>query len=138
MTDIVVTAAKVAGQSDTRTRSYKAAATITAGQALYITTAGTVNLADASTGGGVAIQWRGIALNGGYTGDPIRMAFEGPVEGFGVSGLNVEAPLYLSNTAGAIADAAGDASLIVGRVSMRDDGTKFLWVDPALTRTTYS
>ena len=137
MTDIVVTAAKVAGQADTRTRSFKAAETITAGQVLYILAAGTVGIADASTGGTVKLQWRGIALNGGYAGDPIRMAYEGPVEGFTLAG-NVDTPLYLSNTAGALGDGAGDVSIKVGRVSMRDDGTKFLWVDPADVRTVYS
>jgi hypothetical protein len=35
MTDITVTAAKVAGQADTVTRCFKAAATITAGQCVY-------------------------------------------------------------------------------------------------------
>lgn len=137
MTDIVVTAAKVASQADTQTRSYKAAATITAGQAVYILAAGTVGLADATTGGGALLQWRGIALNGGSAGDPIRVAWEGPVEGFTLAG-NVDTPLYLSNTAGAIADAAGDVNIKVGRVSMRDDGTKFLWVDPADVRTVYA
>ena len=128
MTDITVTAAKVASQPDTRTRSYKAAATITAGQALYILAAGTVGLADASSGGAALIQYRGIALNGASTGEAVTMAFEGPVEGFTLTG-NVDAYLYLSNTAGAIADAAGDVTNRIGRVSMRDDGTKFLWLD---------
>jgi len=137
MTDIVVTAAKVASQPDTRTRSYKAAATITAGQALYILAAGTVGLADATTGGAALLQWRGIAINGASAGEAVTMAFEGPVDGYTLTG-NVDTPLYLSNTAGAIGDAAGDVSIIVGRVSMRDDGTKFLWVDPAVTRTVYS
>jgi hypothetical protein len=137
MTDIVVTAAKVAGQSDTRTRSYKAAATITAGQALYILAAGTVGLADASSGGGALLQWRGFALNGAAAGYPVTMAFDGPVEGFTLTG-NVDTPLYLSDVAGAIGDGAGTVSIKVGRVSMRDDGTKFLWVDPADVRTVYS
>ena len=137
MTDITVTAARVAGNTDTRTRSYKAAATITAGQALYILAAGTVGLADATSGGAALLQWRGIALNGASAGEAVTMAWEGPVEGFTLTG-NVDTLLYLSNTAGAIADAAGDVSVPVGRVSMRDDGTKFLWVDAALTRTVYS
>jgi len=137
MTAIVVTAAKVAGQSDTRTRSYKAAATITAGQALYILAAGTVGLADASSGGGALLQWRGFALNGAAAGYPVTMAFDGPVEGFTLTG-NVDTPLYLSDTAGEIGDAAGTVSVKVGRVSMRDDGTKFLWVDRADVRTVYS
>lgn len=128
MTDIVVTAAKVAGQMDTRTRSYKAAATITAGQAVYKLAAGTVGVADANGSG--TQQFRGIALNGGYAGDPIRVAFEGPVEGFTLAG-NVDTVIYLSDTAGALADAAGTMTVPVGRVDMRDDGTKFLWVATA-------
>jgi hypothetical protein len=137
MSDFTVTAAKVGSQPDTRTRSYKAAAAITPGQVLYILAAGTVGLADASTGGGALLQWRGIAINSASIGEAVTMAFEGPVDGFTLTG-NVDPPLYLSNTAGALADSAGDVSIKVGRVSMRDDGTKFLWVDPADVRTVYS
>lgn len=128
MTDIVVTAAKVASQSDTVTRAFKAAATITAGQCVYLLAAGTVGLADASTGGTVLLNPRGFALNGGFAGDSIRVALRGPVEGFTLT-ANCSTLCYLSNTLGAIADAAGDVSVPVGWVAMRDDGTKFLFAE---------
>lgn len=127
MTDIALVTAKIAGNFDTKTRSYKAAEAITAGAACYKTTAGLVGLCDASTGSGVKLQFRGIALNAAAAGDPVLLAYDGPVEGFTLSG-NCEAYLYLSNDAGEIGDSAGDVSVIVGRIDMRDDGTKFLWV----------
>lgn len=127
MADIALVAAKIAGNLDTKTRSYKAVEAITVGAACYKTTAGLVGLCDASTGQGVALQFRGIALNDAAIGDPVLLAYDGPVEGFTLSG-DCEAYLYLSNTAGEIGDAAGDVSVKVGRIDMRDDGTKFLWV----------
>jgi hypothetical protein len=128
MTDITVTAAKVAGQADTVTRCFKAAATITAGQCVYLLAAGTVGLADASTGGTVLINARGFAMNGGAAGDSIRVALRGPVEGFTLT-ADCSSLCYLSNTAGAIADAAGDVTAPVGWVAMKDDGTKFLYAE---------
>jgi len=126
MTDIVVTAAKVASNTGTLTRSYIAAETITAGQAVYKLAAGTVGVADANASG--KQQYRGIALNGGGAGTAIRVAYFGPVEGFTLAG-DVDTLVYLSDTAGALADSAGSMTVPVGRVDMRDDGTKFLFTN---------
>jgi len=126
MTDIVVTAAKVAGNTGTLTRSYKAAEAITAGQAVYKLAAGTVGVADANGSG--KQQYRGIALNAAATGEACLVAYFGPVEGFTLAG-NVGTIVYLSDTVGALADSAGSMTVPVGRVDMRDDGTKFLFTD---------
>lgn len=126
MADITVTAAKVAGNLDTLTRSYKAAETITAGQAVYKLADGTVGIADANGSG--KQQYRGIALNGGGTGEAIQVAYFGAVEGFTLAG-NVDTFLYLSDTAGSLADSNGTMNVKAGRVDMRDDGTKFLFTD---------
>lgn len=127
MADIALVAAKIAGNISTKTRSYKAAAAITAGQAVYKTTTGTVGLCDGSIGQTVALQFRGIALNAAAAGEACLVAYEGPVEGFTLTG-NCESFAYLSEISGSIGDAAAGVSVKVGRVDMRDDGTKFLWV----------
>lgn len=126
MTAIVVTAAKVAGNTDTKTRSYKAAETITAGQAVYKLAAGTVGVADANASG--KQRFRGIALDDASTGEACLVAYFGAVEGFTLAG-NVDTLVYLSDAVGELADSAGTMTVPVGRVDMRDDGTKFLFTD---------
>lgn len=125
MTAIAVTAAKVAGNISTETRSYKAAEAITAGQAVYKLAAGTVGVADANASG--KQQFRGIALEAASAGEAVLIAEEGPVEGFTFT-QDVDVLIYLSDTAGGLDDGAGTMTVPVGRVNMRDDGTKFLWV----------
>jgi len=129
MTDIVVTAAKVGLLDPMKAdvRSYIAAVTITKGQAVYILAAGTVGVADANDSG--KEQFRGIALNGGGAGQAIDVLHAGEVAGFTVTG-NANALLYLSNTAGALADAAGSMTVRVGRiVCLTDkDATKIVRV----------
>jgi hypothetical protein len=126
MTAIVVTATLVAKNQGTLTRSYIAAETITAGQAVYKLAAGTVGVADANASG--KQQYRGIAINGGAAGVPIMVAYFGPVEGFTLAG-DVDTLVYLADAVGELADAAGTMTVPVGRVDMRDDGTKFLFTD---------
>ena len=126
MTAIAVTAANVGINQGTLTRSYIAAETITAGQAVYKLAAGTVGVADANASG--KQQYRGIAINGGAAGVPIMVAYFGPVEGFTIT-QDVDVLLYLSDTAGGLDDGVGTMTVPVGRVDMRDDGTKFLFTD---------
>jgi hypothetical protein len=126
MTAIAVTTANVARNMDTKTRSYIAAETIVAGQAVYKLAAGTIGVADANDAG--KQQYRGIAINGGPAGTPIMVAYFGSVDGFTFT-QNVDTLVYLSDTAGALADAAGTMTVPVGRIDMRDDGTKFLFTD---------
>jgi hypothetical protein len=126
MTAIALTAANIARNMDTKTRSYIAAETITAGQAVYKLDAGTVGVADANASG--KQQYRGIAINGGSAGDAIMVAYFGSVDGFTLTG-NVDTLIYLSDTAGGLDTAAGTMTVPVGRVDMRDDGTKFLFTD---------
>jgi hypothetical protein len=130
MADLVVTAAQVAAvfPQEARIRSYIAAATITAGQAVYRDSAGKANLADANGSG--TLQFRGIALNGGGAGQAIDVLEEGEVYGFTIAGA-YDSLVYLSNTAGALADAAGGTSVVAGRVTSLTDGstlTKILYI----------
>ncbi len=115
MADIAVTAAKVGlvDPAKATVRSYIATETITKGQAVYITTAGKVGVADANDAG--KQQFRGIALNGGGAGQAIDVCHEGELYGFTLAG-NADSLAYLSNTAGALADAAGTMTVVCGRV----------------------
>lgn len=116
MADITVTAAQVGLVDPVKSlvRSYLAAETITKGQAVYITTTGTVGVADANAAG--KQQFRGIALNGGGAGQAIDVLHDGEVYGFTVSGLNAGVLAYLSDTAGALADGAGTMTVAAARV----------------------
>jgi hypothetical protein len=56
---------------------------------------------------------------------------EGDLAGWDLSGLNYDAAAYLSNTPGALADAAGTVTALVGRVAGLTDApnyTKYLHV----------
>lgn len=107
MADIALTAAKIAvchpEKADIESRI--AAETITKGQAVYQLAAGTVGVADATTAD-AKFQFYGIALNGAGAGQAVDVLCEGDVEGFTVSAKDVGTVLHLSETAGALADAA--------------------------------
>lgn len=131
MADITVTAANVGRAYPDRDEAFDliAAETITAGQIVYQNSAGKAALADGSATG--TAQVRGIALNGGRAGQAIAVLKRGWVEGFAITGLAYDARVYLSDTAGALADAAGTVAVTVGRVVGATDGalTKLLYVD---------
>jgi len=120
MADIVVTAANVSEVYPQKADVYSrnAAATITAGQVVYLTSAGAVNLADGSAAG--TAQGHGIALNGGGAGQAIRVLRRGHVYGYTLSQA-YDAELFISDTAGALADAAGTVAAAVGRVDVIND-----------------
>ena len=118
MTDIALVAAEIAPVYPIRAdmRNYKLAAAFTKGQAGYVVAAsGMMNLADASAAG--TAQFEGIALEAGAIGQTISFLRAGEMEGFTISGLNWDVLLYLSNTAGALADAAGTVTVVVGKVA---------------------
>ena len=120
MGDITVTAALV-GLVDPQkavVRSYIAYETITKGQAVYITTSGTVGVADANDSG--MEQFRGIALNGAGAGQAVDVCHEGELYGFTLAG-NADSLVYLSNTVGALATAAGAMTVGCGRVECLAD-----------------
>jgi len=120
MADITVTAARVGllYPQKADVRDYLAAVTITKGQAVYILAAGTVGVADANASG--AQQFRGIALNGGGAGQAISVLHDGECAGFTVTG-NANTLLYLSDTAGALADAAGTMTVAAARIICDSD-----------------
>ena len=129
MADLVVVAAEV-GLTDpikAQLDTMIAAATITAGQVVYRDTAGKADLADASAAGTAGA--RGIALESVVAGEAVTVCVEGELEGFTISQA-YDAPIFLSDTAGALADATGTVTVAVGNVSAATDNsiTKLLYV----------
>lgn len=131
MTDLTVTPAKVGRVDPQRdeTITLIGAAIITAGQPVYQNSSGRADLADASLAGTAGI--RGIAMNSGGIGQAITVLKRGGVEGYDLSGVAYDGIVYLSDTAGALADAPGTVSTTVGRVigASDNDISKYLYVD---------
>lgn len=130
MADLALTAAQIAAVHPHLSEIYSVLATeaLTAGQAVYFTTAGKAGIADANVAN--AQQCRGIALNAAGVGEPVDVLKRGHVYGFTLS-QDHDTPIFLSDTAGALADAAGTLTVPVGIVApMADkDLTKVLYVD---------
>lgn len=112
--------------------SFIAAAALSAGDPVYLTTAGKVNLADAN-GTAPAPQFKGIALQTVGAGQAVDVLKSGYVmaSGLGASALAYGAKVYLSDTAGKLADGAGTTSVKVGEVMALADAdlTKVVWID---------
>lgn len=131
MTDIAVTAAKVGlvFPNNAEVYDFIAAAAITAGQAVYLNSDGKVDLADANGSG--TLQFRGVALKSVGAGQAVSVCKRGHLYGYTVSGLAYDARVYVSNTAGALADAGGGTTVGVGRVVPLSDSslTKVVYVE---------
>lgn len=109
---------------------FVAAAAITAGQALYLTSTGKVDLYDSNGAG--TLQFLGVALNKAAAGQAVDVLKRGHVFGYTITSLAYFTAVYGSNTAGSFADAAGASSIICGRVvSIPDSGnfTKVLYIE---------
>lgn len=131
MADIAKTIAQIGLVDPTKakTLSVIAAEAIDAGEGCYINSAGKAALADGSAAG--TAQIRGVALNSAGAGQAVTLVKEGAMYGFTISGMDYDARAYVSDTAGALADAAGTVPATVGRViGLSDkDITKVLYVD---------
>jgi len=131
MADIALTAAQVEpiDLMSAEILSGIAEEAITQGQVVYMTTTGTIGVADANAAG--KQQARGIALSAVGAGQAVDYLKRGRVAGFTVSGVDCSAPLYLSDTAGALADAAGTMSVVCGIVVAMTDksATRVLYAD---------
>lgn len=81
--------------------SYNAGATITAGMAVYVDSAGAVQIATNATsaGSGVSATAVGVALNGGSIGQPIDVLINGTVN---IGGTAAIGKSYMLGTAGGI------------------------------------
>lgn len=121
MADIALTAAQVAPIFPRKAdiRDVVLTEAVTRGQVVYQLTTGKFGVADANVAG--KQQARGIALKTGAANEVISILVAGYCYGFTVSGLNGDALLYLSDTAGALADSAGTLSVLCGRVTIMTD-----------------
>lgn len=80
--------------------------TITAGQAVCLTSAGKVRPAyvDSAKADSEALQFRGFALADAAAGQPVPVLESGLLSGYDLSALNVGAKLYLGAAQGAVYD----------------------------------
>lgn len=108
-------------------RDFKILEEITVGQVAYSATSGKVGVADANAGG--KQQARGIVVK--RIGNTVSILKRGYLAGYVLTDQAYDAQIFLSDTAGAMADAAGTMSVPVGRVSClnNDSLTKILYVD---------
>lgn len=132
MADLTLTEAQIGMVDPSKAITIQgiAAAAITAGTPFYINaTTGKATAADASAAGTAGV--RGIATTSVGAGSPVTGLRKGGLYGFDLSGEDYDAAIYLSDTAGKLADAAGTVSVVVGRVLPLTDqsATKVLWVD---------
>jgi hypothetical protein len=108
-------------------RDFRQAETLVEGDVVYITANGKAGKADANAAG--KQQARGIVVR--KTGVTVSVMKYGYLAGFDISALDYDAQLFLSDTVGKLADAAGTMSVACGRVSClpNDSLTKILFVD---------
>lgn len=135
MADVALTAAQIAvvHPEEAEVYSYIAAEAITRGQAVYELAAGGVGVADATTADG-KLAFVGIALRAAAANEAVPVLARGMVYGFTVSSINCGTVLYLSETAGALADAApaGTGTAVkCGRVTSLSDPakTRVVWIN---------
>lgn len=105
-----------------------AAAALAAGDVGYLDTSGTISKADASAAGTTVCPC--IILTSGGAGQSVNILKKGHVAGFTITQA-YGAEIFLSDTTGVLADAAGTVSVHAGRVvAMTDKAkTKVLFVD---------
>lgn len=108
--------------------------TVAEGQVVYLAATGKWMLADMNVVG--KQNPRGLALNNAGTGAPgLTVLQKGPVSGFTTNMPAFDAPIYASDTPGAIGTAAGTVSALIGRVGAIPEGNTpvkciffdFLW-----------
>jgi hypothetical protein len=102
MAAITVTPGSVLFVDGERVNGYLAGATITAGMAVYVDTAGLVQIGTNATsaGSGVAAPYVGVALNGGAASQPIQILKTGGTVNIG--GTAAVGKQYCLGTAGGI------------------------------------
>jgi len=117
MTDLVIDATKVSPLDTVEKHTGPSAVALTQGQlCVQDATTGKIKLADASVG--LAVDNWGINITKPrFVGDAVTIVKAGRVAlGDALGSLAFGAKIYASDTAGAMADAAGTQELIVGEV----------------------
>jgi len=118
MADLTYTEAQVSltyvNPSHAETYNVRLAEAVEAGQVLYQLASGLWGLADANAAG--KHRARAIALESAGSGSTISVVARGVLDGYDLSGMDYDDPVYLSDTAGDLADAAGTTEVVVGVV----------------------
>jgi hypothetical protein len=117
MADLTITAASVVADANSTTETGVLGATVTAGQALYKDTADSRwKLADNNGASALIRTPTGIALNGGASGQPVRVLRSGDIT-IGAT-MTAGVAYYLSDTPGGICPVAdvgsGEYPSIIG------------------------
>jgi hypothetical protein len=117
MADLAITAAniEVIKPEDAEIVQMIVAETVTAGQPVFTDSNGKAQLADANAAG--EQQARALTLEAGNDGQSISCLKRGYVEGFTLTDQDFDDPIYLSDTVGVLADAAGTLEVPVGLVA---------------------
>ena len=141
MTAIALTAAQISVVDPIKAviRNYIAGVALTRGVPVYVDgTTGKLGIADGNGSG--TKQVRGITLDAGGAGAGIRVLEYGDVFGYTISGLDYDAVVYLSDTAGSLDTAAGTVTVIVGRVAPMTDAalTKVLRVQTMISKADWA
>jgi hypothetical protein len=111
----LVTANKVEVEASIDQHTAPAGVAITAGQAVQLNSSGKWILAKATT---AALARRThIATRTVAAGEGLTAIRQGVMDGYDLSGLAYNAPVYLSDTDGGLADAAGTVSTVLGFVT---------------------
>lgn len=119
MADLTITAADVSIVESREMFDVPAGTAITAGQAVRIDhTTGCAQLADATgTAAGTVNDVVGIAMNSAAASMTVTVLKKGLADiGDALGDLGYDAKVYLSDTAGALADGTGSQTVVVGRV----------------------
>ncbi len=133
MADLAITVANISviKPEDAEVVQVVVAETVTAGQPLFIDSNGKGQLADANAAG--ERQARSLTLEAGLTNQSISCLKRGFVEGFTLTSQAFDDPIFLSDTVGVLADAAGTVTVPVGLVGSiaKDSSTisKILYLD---------
>lgn len=124
MADLALTAAQIAPvhAGNAEIYDYIMAAALTLGQIVYIDASGDADLADASAAGTAGFRGIVIAVKGGI-GGVASVLVRGAVHGFTITQA-YDADIYVSDTAGAIADAVGTVTVLIGRVMPLSDNDR--------------
>ena len=129
MAELALTAAKIApvftDPGHCECYMVKVGEAVTAGEALYWHTDGTMLIADGNVDAEDEAQ--AVALQAGIAGDVISVLRRGCVYGFTVAAVNVGTVIHLSDTPGDFQHGAGDEP--VGRVWALADGTRVVYFD---------
>jgi hypothetical protein len=103
-----------------RERTYVAGEAINAGAPIVLNTSGAAVHADANDAGPPIrnANIRGIAMRAADSGQPVTVMLEGWLDGYDFTNQAFTTRIFVSDTVGALADAAGTASLPIGYVDV--------------------